>query len=198
MSITRFKSLNNRGDTIVEVMVVLAILGLALGISYATANRSLLNARQAEENAQATHYVQSQIEILYNLASSPNALKPGAFGYPGNNDNAGLDPTANDIYSANGMAFCMPQPSVGTNLVFYDPIATPADPNASSCLVNNMYQVAVYYCDGYTTSLVCYGNDANNTDTFIVQVVWPDALGDGTDSVTQTYRIHPGEGFQGG
>ena len=66
----RFKHAGYRGDTIVEVMVVLAILGLALSISYATANRSLLDARQAQENSQATEYVLAQVEGLRSLKAS--------------------------------------------------------------------------------------------------------------------------------
>jgi prepilin-type N-terminal cleavage/methylation domain-containing protein len=62
--------LNRRGDTIVEVMVVLAVLGLALGIAYSTANRSLLDTRGAEENSQATALLQGQIEDLRSLANS--------------------------------------------------------------------------------------------------------------------------------
>lgn len=69
--LTRLKQ-NSRGDTIVEVMIVLAVLGLAIGISYATANRSLLNARQAQENSQATALVQSQVEALRTLSTDAN------------------------------------------------------------------------------------------------------------------------------
>jgi prepilin-type N-terminal cleavage/methylation domain-containing protein len=63
----QLRKINQAGDTIVEVMVVLAILGLAISVSYATANRSLLNTRQAQENSQATELVQSQIEALRTL-----------------------------------------------------------------------------------------------------------------------------------
>jgi prepilin-type N-terminal cleavage/methylation domain-containing protein len=66
----------SRGDTIVEVMVVLAVLGLAIGISYATANRSLLDARQAQENAQATELAQSQIESLRTLTPAADTAIP--------------------------------------------------------------------------------------------------------------------------
>lgn len=74
--------LSDHGDTIVEVMVVLAVLGLAISISYATANRSLLNARQAQENAQATELAQSQIEALRNLTAvgtTPTIFQPGPY-----------------------------------------------------------------------------------------------------------------------
>ena len=66
-----------RGDTIIEVMIVLTILGLAIGISYSTANRSLLNARQAQENSEATKLAESQIESMQSFAkdtsTAPNS-----------------------------------------------------------------------------------------------------------------------------
>jgi len=71
MFIDRLKKLGNRGDTIVEVMIVLAVLGLAIGISYATANSSLLATKGAQENSQATAILQSQIESLRYIISDP-------------------------------------------------------------------------------------------------------------------------------
>lgn len=79
------KTLTRRGDTIVEVMVVLAVLGLAIGISYATANRSLLDTRQSQENSEAAELVQTQLEELrlmtkdtvYNIfQSGPYCINP--------------------------------------------------------------------------------------------------------------------------
>ncbi|HEY5152731.1 MAG TPA: type II secretion system protein [Candidatus Saccharimonadales bacterium] len=84
MSVKILHQLNRAGDTIVEVMVVLAILGLAISISYATANRSLLNARQAQENSEATELIQSQIEALRTLTSVtdvPNIFNPALQNY---------------------------------------------------------------------------------------------------------------------
>jgi hypothetical protein len=51
-------------------MIVLAVLGLAIGIAYATANRSLLAARQSQENTQATEIIQAQAEALRSLAGN--------------------------------------------------------------------------------------------------------------------------------
>lgn len=58
------RNLGEAGDTIIEVLMALAVLGLAISISYATANSSLTAVRQAEENNKATKYIQSQIETL--------------------------------------------------------------------------------------------------------------------------------------
>jgi prepilin-type N-terminal cleavage/methylation domain-containing protein len=78
-----FHSLDQAGDTIVEVMVVLAVLGLAISISYATASRSLLNARQAQENSTASLLLQSQLETLRtfaaNKSTSPNYIYRPSF-----------------------------------------------------------------------------------------------------------------------
>lgn len=64
------------GDTIIEVMVVLAVLGSAIGIAYSTANRSLLNARQAQESSRATVIAQAQIEQLRALSSVTDHTNP--------------------------------------------------------------------------------------------------------------------------
>lgn len=58
------KKLNQAGDTIVEVLIVLAVLGMAMSISYATANKGLQQSRNAEEHSQALGIINSQIELL--------------------------------------------------------------------------------------------------------------------------------------
>lgn len=52
------------GDTIVEVMIAMAILGLVLGTSYATAAQSLQVGRRAQERTEATKLVEAQLEQL--------------------------------------------------------------------------------------------------------------------------------------
>jgi prepilin-type N-terminal cleavage/methylation domain-containing protein len=68
MYITKLRQIGQRGDTIVEVMIVLAVLGMAISICYATATKSLSDARQAQENSEASSLVQSQVEALRVLA----------------------------------------------------------------------------------------------------------------------------------
>src|ERR1035437_2061628 len=64
MGTKEYRALYQAGDTIVEVMVVLAVLGLAFVISYATANHGLIQSRKAEEQSQALGIVDSQVELL--------------------------------------------------------------------------------------------------------------------------------------
>jgi prepilin-type N-terminal cleavage/methylation domain-containing protein len=60
----RFKLLDSRGDTIIEVLIVLAVLSLALAMSYATADRGLRQSRNAEEHSQALGVLTSQVELV--------------------------------------------------------------------------------------------------------------------------------------
>lgn len=115
---------SQRGDTIVEVLLVLAVLGSAISISYATANRSLLNARQAQESSVATSLLQSQLETVRTLA--PFAVAPV--------------PTE-DVYIAT--PYCIrTDPTVYTVVADTDPACNPpinsADPSVT-------YHISVTY-----------------------------------------------------
>jgi len=162
--LARRHKLTSRGDTIVEVMVVLAVLGMAIGISYATANRSLENTRQAQENSQATEYVQSQVEALRYLAPSSST-----------------NPSDNVRQLS---AYCIHDPTSAT------PITLAASP--TGCSFGSLpYTVVIYSCDDITTAPCDSPNITSGSDTFVVQATWPDVLGQGTDTVTMAYRVHP-------
>jgi type II secretory pathway pseudopilin PulG len=163
MSKPRRLAADQLGDTIIEVMVVLAVLGLAIGIAYATANRSLLNARQAQENSEATGMVKAQVENLRLLSA--------------NSTPANTDPNTNIFLPT--VPYCVPDPSA----------ASPIDTNTSHCSSGSVpYSVLVYNCDKISTG-PCFG--ASGPDTLVIQATWPDILGQGTDSVTLDYRLHP-------
>jgi type II secretory pathway pseudopilin PulG len=162
-------SLNSNGDTIIEVMVVLVLIGFALSIAYATASESIIETRQAEENAQATTYVASQIEEL-RLAAEQDT----------NDQNSPNYSNANNVFAAQ-KPFCL------------DPTLTISNPNppSSNCTDNNsLFSVVIYNCDLLGNNSEC-ATTTPLTDTFIVYATWPDVAGDGTDSVTQVYRGHP-------
>lgn len=56
------------GDTLVEVMLAMAIVASVLGAAYGTASRSLRTGRAAQERTEALRHVESQIEQLKSLA----------------------------------------------------------------------------------------------------------------------------------
>ena len=156
-----FKKLNQTGDTIVEVMIVLAVLSLAIGISYATANRSLLNARQAQENTEASELVRTQVELLRsNIGDVVNGPK-----------------LKNNVHDN-----CISD--VGKVIDFS------LKPDQCTLLPLN-YVKTITACKASLNARCKNGtNDLTLDDNFIVTVSWPDVIGDETDTVTTIYRVH--------
>lgn len=58
-----------RGDTIVEVLIAVAVVSLILGGAYVTTNRNLLAVRSAQERVNALKLAESQIEQIKGLAA---------------------------------------------------------------------------------------------------------------------------------
>jgi type II secretory pathway pseudopilin PulG len=55
---------NQRGDTIVEVLVAIAVVSLVLASSYAITNRNVLTSQDTQEHSQALQIAQQQVELL--------------------------------------------------------------------------------------------------------------------------------------
>lgn len=160
MSLNKLFRRSQRGDTIVEVMVVLAVLALALGISYATADRSLLDSRQANQNAQATALVQSQLESLRVLAPNPST------------DTSGY------IFNA-GEDFCID--SAG-NVA----ITSTASPSASCAFDVFGNSIATQILISYQPA----ADPSITGGTFNIYATWPNIDGQGYDTVTLSYRLY--------
>lgn len=160
------KILNQFGDTIIEVMIVLAVLGLAISISYATANSSLLNTRQALENSQATELVQSQVEAIRSMACST-----------GN-----INCSANPALFTTGTTFCI-DTTVSPFQVVPIPSPDPNNPASYGACAMPPVPAGLQY-------LITISYTNTPTDTFTIIATWPDVLGQGNDTVTYTYRLH--------
>lgn len=174
--------LKQRGDTIVEVMIVLAVLGSAIGISYATANRSLLNARQAQENAEAARIAQAQVEALYTPSHITTVGNPN---YLYKNRTFCMDSSGNVVAS-----FPASVNGVTQRNIAYDGTAPGDYPAACT---NGLYHYSIRYNlkDDGINYYPQNTTDSHANDRFTVVVVWDDALGQGKDTVTLNYRIHP-------
>lgn len=73
------KTLKQRGDTIVEVMLCLAIMGAALALAYGIATRSLTQVREAQERGEALKLAEEQAErIKQSIAINPNIIFDGS------------------------------------------------------------------------------------------------------------------------
>lgn len=53
-----------RGDTIIEVFLAMAVIGLSLGISYGIANRATLTGRLAQERTEAVKIAEQHLEFM--------------------------------------------------------------------------------------------------------------------------------------
>lgn len=66
-----YRSLNSRGDTIVEVLISIAVVSAVLGGAYMTMNRFSQNSQQTREHSQALKVAESQLEQLRVLSNPP-------------------------------------------------------------------------------------------------------------------------------
>ncbi|MDB5170701.1 MAG: hypothetical protein JWO35_395 [Candidatus Saccharibacteria bacterium] len=167
---------DQRGDTIVEVMIVLAVLGTAISISYATANKSLMATRAAQENSQATALLQSQVELLRSMAPTSTADKPA-------------DQNIFDLSRPN--RFCVilttHTPPAPATLA----VATATPGVAGDPCKNGIYDIVIaYYQNGFPDALPDGGTPDTSKDTFILKATWDNVAGEGKDSSTMTYRVH--------
>lgn len=65
---------NQRGDTIVEVLFALAILGAVLGSSYVVVSRNVITNRASQERLQAVKLAESQFEKLKVKVASDDTM----------------------------------------------------------------------------------------------------------------------------
>lgn len=168
MRSAKVKALGERGDTIVEVMIVLAILSFAIIIAYSSANRSLADARQSEENSYAAELAQSQVEQIRSAVINSNDTSTGSI----SNLNA---------QEMSGASFCMSAGSAITTTA-----AAFLSPNP--CIPTNTTG-GVPYTLADTLSQPVQSLPA--LDSFQILVTWPDALGQGEDTLTLFYQAVP-------
>lgn len=74
---------DQKGDTIVEVLLAVAVLSSVLGASYAIMNRNIITLRDNQERIEASKYAQGQIESLIGLwkTRQTDVLAQGGTGF---------------------------------------------------------------------------------------------------------------------
>lgn len=70
---------NQSGDTIVEVLIALAIMSLVLAGAYATVDRNIKSSQQAQEHSRALEVASSQLEQLKSYTSAGNMVVSSSF-----------------------------------------------------------------------------------------------------------------------
>jgi hypothetical protein len=170
------RKLTNCGDTIIEVLVCIAILMAVLSGAYLTANRSLENFRHSQERLEATKLAESQIEKIKQVVSEP--LNGRLFDLPNAGDrvgrpfclsDTGLVPTKRDLnWSA--------MPSLAT-----DPLSGSLYPSPQCFNIQGRYNLSIVYTQTDT--------DSYRQNQFTVRVRWF-KLGGGKEEVKMEYQLH--------
>ncbi|HLB66385.1 MAG TPA: hypothetical protein VJJ78_02200 [Candidatus Saccharimonadales bacterium] len=154
---------NNRGDTIVEVLLALTIVSSMLGGAYVLSNRSLSNSRGSQERGEALKIAEAQLE---RLKSSINNGNDDAF----NSTNIFCMNESNNVTAATS-------PTLGL---------VPALNSAQDDL--NIYTTD---CKIQKQSLPYYvAFETESSSQFYVHVRWDSLTGPSHNEVTLTYRIY--------
>ncbi|MHB1865527.1 MAG: type IV pilus modification PilV family protein [Candidatus Saccharimonadales bacterium] len=153
------------GDTIVEVLISLAILVLVLGGAYYTASQSYRNDRDSQEHTEGLTIAQTQIEALRIYGDTFNPTNDSCLQPP--------DSPSNSCYV-----------SSSDTSKFY--------PNLNNCQAQApyCYRVTISQPGGPPVTINQHQSPAPTVtvNTYIVTVTWP-ALAGGTDNVTLNYRL---------
>jgi prepilin-type N-terminal cleavage/methylation domain-containing protein len=64
-----------RGDTIVEVLIAIAVVSLVLVAAYVTTSRNINGLQDTQEHSEALQLAQTQLELLHNSSTQPSGSK---------------------------------------------------------------------------------------------------------------------------
>lgn len=159
MSVRMIK--NQVGDTIIEVMLAVVVVGMVLGASYATATRALRTGRFAQEQTEALKQAESQIEKLKYISTLGSSASS----------------TQNIFDSAPGQVnFCIDDS-------FNKVVQVPGSPTGYCALRSGLYDVLVTY-----TALTPAPDSVQ--DQFKVVVTWDRVGSDQKGNVSIAYKLH--------
>jgi prepilin-type N-terminal cleavage/methylation domain-containing protein len=141
---------NERGDTIVEVMIAIAVASLVLVVAYTTSTRNINTLEDTQEHSEALQLAQTQLEYIHsaNATERANAASGGCFDNSGGAASGGAcQVDASDTPVANGVQpqflIALSSHSSGSSLITYAVTVTWA--SISGGETNN---VTLYYQQG--------------------------------------------------
>lgn len=96
--IPKLTNINSNGDTIVEVLISIAVFGLVLGGAYVTSNRNSLINQASQERLVGSRLAEAQLDLLRSKSSTDlstftqnNFCIKGTVFYLDSNDNCKVD-----------------------------------------------------------------------------------------------------------
>lgn len=154
------RPLNQRGDTIVEVLISIAIVSMILGGAYVMTNRSLQATRGAQERSNALKVVEAQLEMLKSVAGGANTDLVMGSGTPAE--------------------FCIVPTSLatataGTNNCKFDALGNTFTGNTQPAYNISITRTSIAGGEGYT---------------FTIKNTWDSLITKGTEQTTMSYRIY--------
>jgi len=166
------KKLNNFGDTIVEVLIAMAILGVVLSAAFVSVNRSVKNNTQSQEHSVALKLAEGQLETIREISSDTT------------------NPNYNAVFTEPHM-FCLDQASANIITASITDSTGPILANAGSSLDSN---TAYGACGGINSLYsIAVGRDLvpGTTKQFIfnVYIRWDSVIGTTQDSVNLVYKV---------
>lgn len=159
------KKLNQVGDTILEVLISVAVLSLILTTSFVLANRSTQYNRQAAERGEASKLAQAQLEDLKSFLDNDTTTLPASPNY-----------------------FCLQEDSTNT-VSGFKVITLSASGNIDDPTLSNGFftQGNMSNCqNGFYYKFI---QKAGNT--FTVYMRWPAVTGNGVDKINLVHKIYP-------
>ena len=174
------KIINNKGDTIVEVLIALAVLMVIIAGGYSIATRSLNGARIAQERSEATMIAQGQLEAinqrvdqavtLGNLSSgdSPGGIPAVNRGnFLGGDSDLTVGSSPPRKFTPLKPGFCVNNSGKAVN----------SDTDAA-CIINGLYNIKI------TTKATGMGTSGLSNLQYTVTISW-DKSGGGTQETLQ-------------
>lgn len=176
------RRLSSRGDTIIEVLIALAILGSALSIGFATASHALTTARISQEHSEAQGYLDAQVELLRQAA--PSFTTPASDIYISNKTFCmTTNGTATAVRADFQASYTRPDDANADNLNAASPV-TPTAPYPTACVVaNGRYYISIVYTADTN-------GDGISDDLFTVYARWEGLSTLGRQQAVMTYKIH--------
>lgn len=181
---------DQRGDTIIEILLAIAILAFAIGIAYASASKSLQQGISARERSEALNVIENQINSLKLRQKKTGAgVFNGGSGFTVKNtalknfclDESANDPAGNWNPVLNG---------AGANNVDPPDTAANGGPYNPACLRDNKYFIGIEAID--STKPPYSGNPSSgmyNPTVYKVTVRWERIGGGPSNEAAIYYRF---------
>jgi len=178
---------NHRGDTIVEVLIAIAIAAFAIGITYATAQRGLHQSVTAKEHNEALNIIENQVSNIKlrfqnSDVSSFNSNFASAKHFC-------LDDTATTTSTA---APWTPYLNPGSPTDTSPLAAAPGGPYDSHCTRPSPGNAFNYFVDINPVTAAAPPAGAKAAVTYQIFVRWEPVAGGQNNSASQYYRVNGG------